>query len=156
MLPLPAIETAPATADTTVVEPFEYILHVPHDPRAVRVARTTLRAALTAHGLDELTGRAELLAGEMLTNAIVHTTGDAELRVRWSEWEVLRMTVWDSCPQPPGVRVSHPYSDSGRGLALLQLLADRWNYFSLPRGLTTTESKAVWCEITRKVPPAWG
>ncbi|MBT2384084.1 ATP-binding protein [Streptomyces sp. ISL-11] len=150
-MPLPAPAHLPAPA----VEPFEYTLHVPHDPRAVRVARTTLRAALTAHGLTELVGRAELLAGEMLTNAIVHTTGNAELRLRWSEWAILRMTVWDSCPTPPDARTTHPYSDNGRGLHLLQTLSDRWNYFSLPRGLTTTESKAVWCEISRKVPAAW-
>ncbi|MDT0548601.1 MULTISPECIES: hypothetical protein [Streptomyces] len=54
---------------TPAVAPFEYCLHIPHDPRAVRVARVD---------------RAELLASEMLTNAIVHAGGEADLRVKWS------------------------------------------------------------------------
>ncbi|GGY05036.1 ATP-binding protein [Streptomyces hiroshimensis] len=143
---------APKGVAIPSIEPFEYCLRVPNDARAVPVARTTLRAALSAHGLGELAGRAELLAGEMLTNAIVHTAGDAELRMRWSEWEVLRMTVWDTCAEPPCPRAGHPYADNGRGLKLLQTLADRWNYFSSPRGLSGDEAKAVWCELTRAAP----
>ncbi|MDX3231259.1 hypothetical protein [Streptomyces sp. ME19-01-6] len=50
---------------TPAVAPFEYSLHIPHDPRAVRVARASLRTALTAHELPELIDRAELLASDL-------------------------------------------------------------------------------------------
>ncbi|MEU4209702.1 ATP-binding protein [Streptomyces sp. NPDC026206] len=156
LLPLPSPQPQPHPAPD--IEPFEYRLHVPHNPRAVRVARATLRAALIAHGLGELAGRAELLAAEMLTNAITHTTGDAELRLCWSQWGVLRMTVWDTSPRPPDTRAVHAYdpsSESGRGLRLLQMLADRWDSYILRRDLFDGASKAVWCEITRRVPAAW-
>ncbi len=139
LLPLPARKPS-----TPAIEPFEYRLLIPHDARAVRVARTTLRAALISHGLNELTGRAELLAGEMLANAIVHTSGDAELSVWWSQWGVLRMTVRDTSPRPPTLRAVRPYGEDGRGMRLLQALADRWGCSPLP------SSKSVWCEISRR------
>ncbi|GAA2724024.1 MULTISPECIES: ATP-binding protein [Streptomyces] len=139
LLPFPVKETAER------IEPFEYSLLVPHDARAVRVARTTLRAALLAHELGELIGRAELLANEMLTNAIVHTSGTAELSLWWSEWRVLRVTVRDNCPRPPTPRAVRPYGENGRGLRLLQALADRWGHAPSPGG----GAKSVWCEISR-------
>ncbi|MFD8386454.1 ATP-binding protein [Streptomyces sp. NPDC059679] len=139
---------------TPAVAPFEYCLHVPHDPRAVRVARASLRTALTAHELPELIERAELLASEMLTNAIVHAEGEADLRVKWSA-ERLRMTVWDTSAAPPNRREIHVDSECGRGLQLLELLADSWNHFPLTGELWGPASKVVWCEISRTPPAGW-
>ncbi|MCC3777987.1 ATP-binding protein [Streptomyces sp. UNOB3_S3] len=137
-------------------EPFEYRLLIPHDARAVQVARTSIRAALTAHGLRELIGRAELLAGEMLTNTIVHTSSTAELTLAWSQWETLRVAVRDACARTPTLRVAaRPFDSDGRGLCLLQTLADRWGYTPLHRDLHGEETKTVWCEISRRVPAAW-
>lgn len=101
---------------TPAVAPFEYCLHVPHDPRAVGVARASLRTALTAHELPELIERAELLASEMVTNAIVHAEGEADLRVKWYA-ERLRMTVWDTSATPPSRREIHMDSECGAGAA---------------------------------------
>jgi anti-sigma regulatory factor (Ser/Thr protein kinase) len=140
---------------TPAVAPFEYCLHIPHDPRAVRVARASLRTALTAHGLPELVDRAELLASEMLTNAIMHAGGEADLRVKWSA-ERLRMTVWDTSATPPDRREIHVESECGRGLQLLELLADSWNHYPLNGELWGPASKVVWCEISRTPPPGWG
>ncbi|MEU1671692.1 hypothetical protein ABZ752_06645 [Streptomyces roseifaciens] len=70
LLPVPK----PVLSVPDEIEPFEYRLRVPNDARAVPIARGATRAFLAAHGLGELTGRAELLACELLTNAIVHTT----------------------------------------------------------------------------------
>ncbi|MEU5643190.1 ATP-binding protein [Streptomyces milbemycinicus] len=140
---------------TPAVAPFEYCLHVPHDPRAVRVARASLRTALTTHELPELIDRAELLASEMLTNAIVHAEGEADLRLKWYA-ERLRMTVWDTSATPPNRRQIHPDSECGRGLQLLDLLADSWNHFPLTGELWGPVSKVVWCEISRTPPASWG
>ncbi|MEU8580570.1 ATP-binding protein [Streptomyces abikoensis] len=137
-------------------ETFEYRLLIPHDARAVQVARASIRAALTAHGIRELTGRAELLAGEMLTNSIVHTAGTAELTLAWSQWESLRLAVRDSGARTPAIRTTtRPFDSDGRGLRILQTLADRWGYTPLHRDLHGEETKTVWCEISRRVPAAW-
>ncbi|MFF5589259.1 ATP-binding protein [Streptomyces hygroscopicus] len=94
--------------------PFEYCLHIPHGPRAVGVARASLRTALTAHELPDLVERAELLASEMLTNAIVHAGGEADLRLKWSA-ETLRMTVWDSSAARPVSARSRRAARAGEG-----------------------------------------
>lgn len=144
---LPAPKPAPAAPE---IEPFEYRLRVPNDARAIPLARSTVRAALTAHKLGELAARAELLASELLTNAIVHTVDEAELRISWSQWDVLTLTAWDTEDLPPTPRSNpHPYDVDGRGLALVRSLADRWGVYSSPHGFTCGASKAVWCSITR-------
>lgn len=81
-------------------EPWEYSLYIPNDPRAVTVCRRTLRLILTVHGLIGLVDTAELLATELVSNAVRHTKGPAALRVRWSAG-VLRIGAWDADPEPP-------------------------------------------------------
>ncbi|HCA87815.1 MAG TPA: ATP-binding protein [Streptomyces sp.] len=128
-------------------DPFAYRLQVPHDPRAVGVARSTLRAALAAHDRPELIERAELLASEMLTNAIVHSDGEAQFGLHFVR-EALRMSVWDTSPKPPDLRPAGQDCEGGRGLQLLQILADRWNHFPVRTDRFGTVSKVVWCEIS--------
>ncbi|GGW79092.1 anti-sigma regulatory factor (Ser/Thr protein kinase) [Streptomyces albaduncus] len=62
-------------------EPWEYSLYIPNDLRAVTVSRRTLRLILTMHGLIRLVDVAELLATELVSNAVRHTKGPAALRV---------------------------------------------------------------------------
>ncbi len=83
----------------TAAEPWEYVLHIPHDPRAVTVSRRTLRLILTMHGLTALLDPAELLATELIANAVLHTKGPAALRVRWSNG-TLWIGAWDADPEP--------------------------------------------------------
>src|SRR5438093_10998028 len=80
--------------------PWEYTLHIPNDPRAVTVCRRTLRLILTMHGLINLVDTAELLAAELVSNAVLHTKGPAALRVRWSPPGTLRLGAWDADPEP--------------------------------------------------------
>ncbi len=80
--------------------PWEYCLHIPDDLRAVTVSRRTLRLILTVHGLIGLADTAELLATELVANAVLHAKGPAALRVGWSAG-VLRLGAWDADPEPP-------------------------------------------------------
>jgi hypothetical protein len=63
--------------------PRHYELDFPCDPRGPGIARITLRAILDAHGLAQLTDRAELLASELATNSVRHTKGPASVRLQW-------------------------------------------------------------------------
>ncbi|MFF7284002.1 ATP-binding protein [Streptomyces griseorubiginosus] len=126
-------------------EPWEYTLYIPNDPRAVTVARRTLRLILTMHGLIRLADTTELLAAELVSNAVRHTKGPAALRVRWVAG-VLRIGAWDADPRPPeppgefGVM-----EEGGRGLAMVQACADLWGWQPLARG--GNRGKFVWCEL---------
>ncbi|MFI5621171.1 DUF1330 domain-containing protein [Streptomyces sp. NPDC051567] len=95
-------------------EDWEYELHFPRDPRAPAIARTTLRAVLRAHGLDELTDRAELLASELATNSVRYTKGPASVRLRWAH-PVLRVGVSDPGPVFPLALPGPPAWDGERG-----------------------------------------
>ncbi|MGQ4385531.1 ATP-binding protein [Streptomyces sp. SAS_270] len=129
-------------------EPWEYMLYIPQDPRAVTVCRRTLRLILTMHGLIRLTDVAELLATELVSNAVRHTRGPAALRVRWSAG-VLRIGAWDADPEPPEPpcpldRLSG-LAEEGRGLALVRACADLWGWQPLSRN--GSRGKYVWCDL---------
>jgi anti-sigma regulatory factor (Ser/Thr protein kinase) len=78
-----------------------YALRLPHDPRAARVARMTVRAALHGHGMPEVLDVVELLTSELVTNAYRHTHGPASLRLTALGDGRLRVGVWDSNPHIP-------------------------------------------------------
>ncbi|WP_055716025.1 ATP-binding protein, partial [Streptomyces torulosus] len=82
-------------------ETWDYTLHIPNDPRAVTICRRTLRLILTLHGLDGLVDTAELLATELVANAVQHTKGPAALRVRRSPEGMVWIGAWDADPEPP-------------------------------------------------------
>jgi anti-sigma regulatory factor (Ser/Thr protein kinase) len=128
-------------------EPWEYSLYIPHDPRAVTVCRRSLRLILTMHGLIGLVDVAELLATELVCNAVRHTKGPAALRVRWGAG-VLRIGAWDGDPEPPEPpqalgRLGE--AEGGRGLALVRACADAWGWQPLSRH--GNRGKYVWCEL---------
>lgn len=116
-------------------ESWSYELRFPRDPRGPRIARVTLRAVLACHGLGELAERAEVLASELVTNAVRHTTSGASVRLNWLH-PALRVSVWDASPDLPrlpgngdstGIGAVPPTDAvGGRGLFLLDVLADRW------------------------------
>ncbi|MGP4087668.1 ATP-binding protein [Streptomyces sp. KR55] len=128
-------------------EPWEYTLYIPNDVRAVTVSRRTLRLILTMHGLISLVDTAELLATELVANAVRHTKGPAALRVRWSAG-VLRIGAWDADPEPPEPPRSFDRVaelEEGRGLALIRACADVWGWQPLVRD--GDRGKFVWCEL---------
>ncbi|GGV71080.1 MULTISPECIES: ATP-binding protein [Streptomyces] len=128
-------------------DPWEYCLYIPNDPRAVTVSRRTLRLILTMHGLIRLVDLAELLATELVSNAVRHTQGPAALRVRWSAG-VLRIGAWDADPAPPEPPVPLEQVvdlEEGRGLALVKACADLWGWQPLSR--EGNRGKVVWCEL---------
>ena len=132
--------------------PLEYSLSIPNDLRAVTVSRRTLRLILTVHGLIRLVDVAELLAAELVSNAVRHTKGPVTLRVIWAAG-VLRIGVWDADPEPPGLPQSLDQAghlaDEGRGLALVGACSDKWGWQPLIRN--GDQGKYVWCELTAAV-----
>ncbi|KJK38680.1 regulatory protein [Streptomyces variegatus] len=111
------------------------------DLRAVPEARRALRELLGQWGKHGQSDVAELLTSELVTNAIVHTDHDAVLTATVGP-RGLRVEVRDFVARRPRLRV--PVADdgtNGRGLFLVQSLADAWGI--RPHGV----GKAVWFEL---------
>ncbi|MGY1500204.1 ATP-binding protein [Streptomyces sp. QTS52] len=134
----------------TKPEPWEYVLHIPHDLRAVTVCRRTVRLILTMHGLIRLTDTAELLATELVSNAVRHTKGPVALRLRMRAG-ILRVGAWDADPEPPQPPPSAEaltqltHTEEGRGLALVSSCADLWGWQPLTRH--GRRGKYVWGDL---------
>ncbi|MFF5185535.1 ATP-binding protein [Streptomyces sp. NPDC000345] len=126
---------------------WEYSLSIPTDPRAVTVSRRTLRLILTLHGLTGLIETAELLASELVSNAVLHTKGPACLRLRHQNG-VLQIGAWDADPEPPeppGEFEARAEAENGRGFALVRACSDLWGWQPLSR--FGHRGKLVWCEL---------
>ncbi|EST28134.1 ATP-binding protein [Streptomyces roseochromogenus] len=134
-----------------------YALRLPHDPRAARVARMTVRAVLSSHDRHEIVDDVELLTSELVTNACRHTKGPASLRLTALSDGRLRVGVWDSHPRIPAPFGKPPWdhvplapaeAEQGRGLHLVHEYADSWG--GLPLGdspLDRGAGKLLWFEV---------
>lgn len=111
------------------------------DLRAVSEVRRALRELLSHWDVPGRSETAELLTSELVTNALVHTDHDAIVTATVSP-RGLRVEVRDFVGRRPKPRV--PNADDGthgRGLVLVQSLADAWGVRAHGVG------KAVWFEL---------
>ncbi|WP_166614281.1 SpoIIE family protein phosphatase [Kineococcus vitellinus] len=117
-------------------------LQLPSDARAVRAAREHLRDTLGAWDLDETVDAAELVVSELVTNALVHTGCPAALTLRHEVGEsLLCVGVEDLSTQHPRPRESGEEATGGRGMHIVELIAQRW--WVAPRG----DGKTVWADL---------
>ncbi|MFJ9038112.1 ATP-binding protein [Streptomyces sp. NPDC102406] len=114
------------------------------DLKAVPETRRALRELLSHWGRPGRSEIAELLTSELVTNALVHTDRDAEVTATVGP-RGLRVEVRDDAERKPKLRV--PIADdgtNGRGLVLVQSLADAWGVVMLGAG---GAGKVVWFEL---------
>ncbi|MFD5568444.1 SpoIIE family protein phosphatase [Streptomyces cadmiisoli] len=115
----------------------------PGDPEALIAARHMIRAAVRAWSAADRSDEVELVADELITNALMHTEGAAivTLRVLSGTDRRLRVEVEDSSSALPRRRDAGESGVSGRGLLLVELLTDVWGVEARGGG------KCVWCEF---------
>ncbi|MDX2702589.1 ATP-binding protein [Streptomyces sp. PA03-6a] len=115
------------------------------DLPAVADVRRLLREALRSWGVPDLADTAELLTTELVTNALRHTDRGAVLTVTLLPGgdHRLRVEVRDFTTRHPRLRAPSDRRTSGRGLLLVQSLADAWGV--RPDGDGT--GKIVWFEL---------
>ncbi|MFF8996682.1 SpoIIE family protein phosphatase [Streptomyces achromogenes] len=113
------------------------------DPEALTQARHLIRAAVRTWGARAPADEIELVADELITNALLHTGGSAIVTVRVLEGSErrLRIEVEDCSSALPRRRDAGESGMFGRGLLLVERLADAWGVQARGSG------KAVWCEF---------
>ncbi|WP_306325963.1 ATP-binding protein [Streptomyces venezuelae] len=108
---------------------------------SVKTARDWTRGHLAALGWDrtapDLVDSVVLAVSELVTNAHVHAHSDAQLILTWDE-KCLHVTAHDSSSHVPEQR--HPGDDAlgGRGLLLIDAVADEVRIRPCPRGKDVT------------------
>ena len=124
-------------------------------PSAVPWARRVLRHMLHEWQLESIADPAALLVAELVANAVeasaIHV-GRAHgklpmigLAIRLTAASLV-LEVWDASPLRPVRHGADIASDHGRGLLLVDALADSWGHRAADGG------KIVWCEVA--IPPA--
>lgn len=145
-------------------------LEVGPDPAEVGRARRWARSRLAGSGIEVDEPLAEtliLLISELVTNAVVHTGCPAVLRMRLPDAPdvaeeaagaavaagaagagpgTVRVEVADTSTRPPRPRHAEGEETNGRGLELVDGLADRWGW------QTEGAGKSIWCEVDRCEP----
>ncbi|MFD7480671.1 SpoIIE family protein phosphatase [Streptomyces sp. NPDC059837] len=111
---------------------------LPGDRSAVRSARTLATRQLTEWGLEGLQDATNLIVSELVTNAILHGTGQIELRL--IRHQLLTCEVSDTSPCTPRPLRARTTDENGRGLYLVTNLSRRWGCRPIPGG------KVVWAE----------
>ncbi|MFJ8589351.1 SpoIIE family protein phosphatase [Streptomyces sp. NPDC093595] len=118
---------------------------VPPEPEAVGRVRAQAGRTLEAWGLAEEAFTAELIIGELVTNAIRHAT--APIRVRLIRDRSLVCEVGDGSSTAPHLRLATETDEGGRGLFLVSQLAERWGT------RYTGGGKVVWAELSLRPRP---
>ncbi|MFF4585572.1 ATP-binding protein [Streptomyces sp. NPDC001388] len=107
----------------------------------VKAARDWTRAHLETLGWSrtapDLVDSVLLAVSELVTNAHVHARSAAQLILTWDE-ECLHVTVHDASPRLPEQRSPGEGAPGGRGLLLVDALADDWQAYRCPRGKEVT------------------
>lgn len=113
---------------------------VPLDPRAARQARRIVCDLLRAWRADEdLVYDAQLVAIELVTNAVSHGGAQVVLEVEHRPDGRIRLAVRDGSPRMPCQREVGMHDETGRGLAIVEGLALDWGVQTLDGG-----GKQVW------------
>ncbi|MGW0545829.1 ATP-binding protein [Streptomyces altiplanensis] len=121
------------------------VLRWSDDPRCVGQARDALRQVLTGWGLSAIEDSAVVILSELLTNAGRHArVPGQDIETRYLRMPGgLRIEVHDGTCKRPSLSTPDGDRDSGRGLWLVDALADRWDV-----GERAGLGKAVWAEIS--------
>ena len=120
--------------------PRPAVLQLPAAAASVPLARRHVAAVVEQLDLGDFADTAALVVSELVTNAVRHAGTELQLTVV-ADGDVVRIEVEDGSATLPQSRISGLYDAGGRGLPLVEALADRWGSES------TSTGKLVWAEL---------
>lgn len=110
----------------------------------VTTARRFVDGVLREHRVTDQPGDITLMVSELVTNAILHAHAVPHVIVQVDAHHV-RIDVQDPSPTRPMPRAPDPSIPGGRGLHIVQSLADAWGVDIRPTG------KSVWFTVRRNL-----
>ncbi len=142
-------ELPAAIADvTSVVDRLESLLakafsRLPAELRSAGAARALVRRTLDGWCDEDLLDDIALCVSELVTNAVVHA-GSAPGILVHARPNTIHVEISDDSDVSPIVKQAEPHDTSGRGMAILGGLSDRWGSRRRSGG-----GKTVWFDISR-------
>ncbi|MET7348750.1 ATP-binding protein [Streptomyces mirabilis] len=114
------------------------------EPREVSALRRIMRLHLGLWGLHEITEAAQLCVTELVSNVITHVGAGTPTTLAVSvNGTYLRIEVQDPDTRAlPTLIQAGVDSEGGRGMALVDAIADRWGIQLHP------DRKVTWCELS--------
>jgi anti-sigma regulatory factor (Ser/Thr protein kinase) len=95
------------------------------EPTSAAAARRLVRGALDDWQLQHLSDTATLLVSELAANVVLHARSHYLVQAE-QQGEIVRVSVFDCSSAGPRRRRYGPEAGTGRGLALIDVLATRW------------------------------
>jgi anti-sigma regulatory factor (Ser/Thr protein kinase)/anti-anti-sigma regulatory factor len=143
-VPIYADRSAALAAAATLPPARRHSRRLPTDPSACGVAREVVRVACGEWHVTHIAEEAELVVAELVSNAIRHGGGAVELRVVLGSY-LLHLSVCDGSPDPPRrVLAGLDRFDGGRGMILVDAIAEAWGSVPTDRG------KTVWATVRHR------
>jgi anti-sigma regulatory factor (Ser/Thr protein kinase) len=144
MAPVPVPPTQNRGTAMTRQWPVRDFLELGALEGAVPSARLHTRSILWEWELTPLTQAVEQVVTELVSNSVTAARAMPQIRpVRlWllSDTRKVLVLVWDANPQSPALAEADEYSESGRGLFLVQAFSERWGTYPTPQ----TGGKVTW------------
>jgi len=117
---------------------------LPLDPASASAARRFVTDVLAQWGHPDLEHQVALMTSELVTNSVLHTSGELELAM-FRDVDRVRVEVVDRSDRLPTVQAPDADAPGGRGLLIIEALSQAWGVEG--RG----DGKAVWFEVA--LPP---
>ena len=113
---------------------------LPPAPSAVAEARTFVANALRRWELESLVSDAALLTSELVTNSLLHARTEVTVTLAVADG-VAEVGVADRSASPPQPRPLGATGEGGRGLQIVEQIAQEWGVVPTSRG------KQVWFRL---------
>lgn len=122
----------------------------PSTPSSAGEARRFVESVLDGTDLEHLAYPATMLVSELVANAILHTGTPLTVAVL-VDGDRVRVEVHDGSAQLPVRKHYSNMSGTGRGLMLVEQMAEEWGYDRI----AGTQGKVVWFELDGRSVPAF-
>lgn len=137
----PAGDSANVKADATIASTPGPLVTEPLTASTSRQARAFADTQLSAWGLESVSDAVQLIAAELVTNALRHGGGTADISLSYRPG-VVRVEVRDSGTGEPRLLKVPVDAESGRGLAIVAALSSDWGVEHHADG------KTVWAAVS--------
>lgn len=130
-----------APREVNAIQVFDQLVAFPSSVLSARRARQLVRRMVAPYMSAPTLDTIELLTSEVVTNAVVHAGSSPIVEVT-AEGGTVRISVQDQNPTWPMPREVPEDATSGRGMVLVDAMADAWGVERI-----ADDGKRIWFEV---------